>query len=128
MKSIASAVLMGLSLAAHADTPLQILERLQAEAGGVASMERGRQLYHGKFSGGRSESCASCHTDDPRANGRHARTHKLIEPLAPSVNRERFSDPEKVEKWFRRNCNDVLGRACSAQEKADFAAYVIAPR
>jgi len=30
-----------------------------------------------------------------------------------------------VEKWFKRNCNDVLGRACSAQEKADFTAYMI---
>ncbi len=128
MKSIAAALLMGLTLTAQADTPAQILERLQAEAGAPASAERGRQLYHGKFTGGRSDSCASCHTDDPRASGRHARTHKLIEPLSPSVNRERFSDPEKVEKWFRRNCNDVLGRACGAQEKADFTAYVLARR
>lgn len=128
MKSLVSVVLVTLSLTAHADTPLQILERMQTEAGTEASVERGRQFYHGKFNGGRSDSCASCHTDDPRAAGRHERTHKAIEPLAPSVNRERFSDPEKVEKWFRRNCNDVLGRACGAREKADFIAYVMAPR
>lgn len=128
MKFLASIVLMALSLTVHADTPMQILERLQAEAGTVASVERGRQFYHGKFTGGRSDSCASCHTQDPRAAGRHERTNKAIEPLSPTVNRERFSDPEKVEKWFKRNCNDVLGRACSAREKADFTAYVIAPR
>ena len=128
MKFLASILLMALSPTIHADTPMQILERLQAEAGTVASVERGRQFYHGKFAGGRSDSCASCHTEDPRAGGRHERTHKAIEALSPTVNRERFSDPEKVEKWFRRNCNDVLGRACSAREKADFAAYVIAPR
>jgi hypothetical protein len=31
----------------------------------------------------------------------------------------------KVDKWFRRNCNDVLERECSAAEKADVLAYVI---
>ena len=25
----------------------------------------------------------------------------------------------KTEKWFRRNCNDVIGRECSRAEKAD---------
>jgi cytochrome c peroxidase len=128
MKLPATALLMGLAFTAHAETPAQILDRLQAEAGTRASAERGRQLYHGKFTGGRSDSCATCHTDNPRNGGRHARTNKAIEPLAPSVNRERFSDPEKVEKWFKRNCNDVLGRACTAQEKADFTAYVLSQR
>lgn len=128
MHPIAIAPLLGLAATALADTPAQILERLQAEAGAVASPERGRQLYHGKFTGGKVESCAACHTANPRDGGRHARTNKAIEPLAPSANRDRFSDPEKVEKWFKRNCNDVLGRVCTAQEKADFVAYVLAPR
>ena len=25
---------------------------------------------------------------------------------------ERFADAAKTEKWFRRNCNDVVGREC----------------
>jgi len=128
MKALVSVLFMGLSLTAHADTPMQILERLQAEAPSAASPERGRQLYHGKFSGGKAESCATCHTANPRDAGRHARTNKAIEALAPSVNRERFRDPEKVEKWFKRNCTEVLNRACTAQEKADFTAYVLAQR
>lgn len=118
-------LMLGLAAPALADTPAQILERLQQEAGGRASLERGKQLYHGKFTGGRVESCASCHTDDPRKNGSHVRTNKVIDPLAPSANRERFSDRAKVEKWFKRNCNDVFGRACTPQEKADFTAYVL---
>ena len=36
-----------------------------------------------------------------------------------------FSDPAKVEKWFRRNCNDVAGRECTAGEKADVLAWLI---
>ena len=47
-----------------------------------------------------------------------------IAPLAPAFNPERFSDPAKVEKWFRRNCNDVLSRECTAVEKADVLAYL----
>lgn len=125
MRSLAL-VLIGMANLAIADTPLQMVNRYQAESGQVASVERGRQLYHGKFSVGKFESCQDCHTADPRQGGRHARTHKAIEPLAPGVNKERFSDPEKVEKWFRRNCGEVLGRACTAREKADFIAYLIA--
>jgi len=34
-------------------------------------------------------------------------------------------DPAKVEKWFRRNCNDVMGRECTAGEKADVLAWLL---
>jgi hypothetical protein len=69
--------------------------------------------------------CATCHTEDPKSGGKHAETQKVIDPIAPSVNAERFTDPLKVEKWFKRSCKDVLGRECTAQEKGDFLAYVI---
>ncbi|MEW5769437.1 MAG: DUF1924 domain-containing protein [Pseudomonadota bacterium] len=107
---------------------MEILAQLQAEAGGSASTERGRQLYQGRFQGGQAESCATCHTVNPKDSGRHARTGKTVEPLAPAANPERFTDRAKVEKWFRRNCNEVLGRLCTPQEKADFAAYVLSVR
>jgi hypothetical protein len=45
--------------------------------------------------------------------------------MAASANPARYSDPAKVEKWFRRNCNEVLGRECSAQEKGDWLSYMI---
>jgi hypothetical protein len=57
--------------------------------------------------------------------GKHAKTNKAIEPMAPSVNPKRFSDPANVEKWFRRNCNDALGRACTTQDKGDFITYLL---
>jgi hypothetical protein len=53
------------------------------------------------------------------------KTGKAIAPLAPAANAERFTDAGKAEKWFRRNCNDVLGRACTASEKADVLAYLL---
>lgn len=70
-------------------------------------------------------SCSSCHTDSPKNEGKHAKTNKVIEPLAPSVNAKRFSDLAQVEKWFKRNCNDALGRVCTTQEKGDFMTYVL---
>ena len=109
---------------ASAETPQQVLDQLSREAGS-ASAVRGEQFYRAKQGGGEAESCAACHTPDPRKAGQHVKTHKAIDPLAPVANRERFTDPAKVEKWFKRNCKEVLGRACTPQEKADFAAYMI---
>ncbi len=74
--------------------------------------------------GGAPRSCATCHGADPRSVGRHATTGKIIEPLAPAVSPGRLSDPEHVEKWFRRNCEWTWGRACTPQEKGDFLAYL----
>ena len=31
----------------------------------------------------------------------------------------------KVEKWFKRNCNDVLGRVCTPLEKGDVLSYLL---
>jgi hypothetical protein len=70
-------------------------------------------------------SCATCHTDHPKSAGRNEKTGKEILPLAPAANRERFADSAKVEKWFKRNCQDVLERACTAQEKGDFVSYLL---
>jgi len=70
-------------------------------------------------------SCASCHTERPSQPGKHARTGKSIAPLAPVANQERFTDPAKVEKWFRRNCNDVVQRACTSVEKGDVITWLL---
>jgi hypothetical protein len=52
-------------------------------------------------------------------------TRKAITALAPSANPKRFTDSAKTEKWFRRNCKDVLSRECTAREKADVMAWLI---
>ncbi|MBU2284174.1 MAG: DUF1924 domain-containing protein, partial [Gammaproteobacteria bacterium] len=43
---------------------------------------------------------------------------------APATNPERFTNLKKVEKWFRRNCDDVFARECTAQEKGDFISWI----
>ncbi|RME02186.1 MAG: DUF1924 domain-containing protein [Bacteroidetes bacterium] len=74
---------------------------------------------------GRNVSCASCHGNDLRLPGHHLRTGKKIDPMAPSVNPNRFGDAQKVEKWFRRNCKWTWGRQCTPQEKGDILKYLI---
>jgi hypothetical protein len=46
--------------------------------------------------------------------------------MAPKANEERFTEPKKVAKWFKRNCNDVLDRECTAQEQGDVMTYLLA--
>ena len=45
--------------------------------------------------------------------------------MAASANPKRFTDAIEVEKWFKRNCGDVLGRECTAIEKGDVLAYLL---
>jgi hypothetical protein len=85
--------------------------------------DRGKRFF--TVTHGGEWSCASCHTQNPLLPGRHARTSKEIAPLAPAANRQRFTNLEKSDKWFRRNCNDVVGRPCTAQEKGDVLTYLM---
>lgn len=127
IKQLVYATLL-LSTHALADTPATFTARYAQQVGGAVSAlspARGKTLYLSEHltADGTTKSCASCHTADPRQAGK-TRVGKRIEPLAPSANPARFSDAAKVEKWFRRNCMDVLQRECSAQEKGDFIAWL----
>jgi hypothetical protein len=90
------------------------------------SAERGEHLFRTNFSTGKPDtpSCTTCHTADPRKSGQ-TRAGKDIEPMAASANPTRFSDQAKAEKWFGRNCNNVLGRECTATEKGDFITFML---
>ena len=108
--------------AAQAASPGELAAGYTAQAGAPASAARGQQFFTGTH--GREWSCASCHGNPPTQPGKHASTGKAIGALAPAFNPQRFTDPAKVEKWFRRNCSDVVGRECTAAEKADVLAWL----
>ena len=114
---------------AFAQTPDDALAAMQSDAAKATSDFKGFSAARGenffKVKHGNEWSCASCHTENPATPGKHAKTGKVIRPFAPSANAERFTDPGKIAKWFKRNCQDVLERACTAQEKGDFIAYVL---
>lgn len=116
------------ALPAKADTPQQLLDRYAAQARTEVtgypgpSSAAGNRFFHARHS---DWSCASCHTADPSAPGKHVVTGKPIAPLAPTANAQRFRDAARAEKWFKRNCNDTLQRACTSAEKADVLAYLL---
>jgi hypothetical protein len=112
---------------ALADSPTNLLDtyKTQAKAAGVAAGDAARGQSFFNSTHGNEWKCASCHGALPTGKGEHAITHKVIEPLAPGFNAQRFSDLAKADKWFRRNCKDVLARECSAAEKADVLAWLI---
>ena len=89
------------------------------------SAARGEAFWNATHTGGKPDtpSCTTCHTPDPTKPGQ-TRAGKAIEPMAVSANPSRFTDADKVAKWFTRNCNSVLGRECTAAEKGDVITYL----
>lgn len=129
-----SFVLLGLlcSINVLAATPQELLKQYEVQAKqenpafSGFSEHRGASFFRTEqmHSDGKKVSCATCHTADPRNQGK-TRANKLIEPMAPIINSQRFTDAAKVEKWFGRNCKDVLERTCTAQEKGDYIQYLV---
>ena len=93
-----------------------MLKDYEKETGESFSAESGKQFWY-KDNNGRS--CTSCHTDSVLVKGRHERTGKIIEPMAPSINPERLTNIKKINKWFLRNCKWTIGRECTTREKGD---------
>ena len=123
-KTVSLFIALALAAAgAMAATPAEQLAGYSAAAKAAADPVRGPKFFNPV--GTKEWSCSSCHGATPTGSGKHASTGKAIQPLAPGFNAERFADAAKTEKWFRRNCNDVLGRECSAGEKADVLAWLM---
>lgn len=114
------------ALQTHAAAPAELLADYASQAKQAAQPARGEALF--KNSHGQEWRCTSCHGSNPSVSGRHASTDKVIDPLAPAANPKRFTDAAKAEKWFRRNCKDVLARECTASEKADILAWLLTVR
>lgn len=121
--------LLGLAAvpAMAADVVDERLAAYRAEGAGPFDAARGKAMWtqtHTHSKADKPRSCSTCHTDDPRAVGKHARTGKAIKPLAPSVNPQRLTEVREIEKWFKRNCKWTIGRECTPQEKGDFLSYL----
>lgn len=134
MRTLPALGLLLVGLASQAETPQQIRQTYAAEAaagqpGFIPSARRGEAFFRQRFAvSDKMPACSGCHTDNPLNAGQHAVTGKAIRPLAVAANGERFTDPVKVEKWFGRNCREVVGRTCTPAEKADFVAFMSAVR
>ncbi|MGD8639929.1 MAG: DUF1924 domain-containing protein [Gammaproteobacteria bacterium] len=90
------------------------------------SAERGKEMWNKKVvaKDGKMRDCNACHGKDFTKPGKHVRTGKAIDPMSPTVNKERFTELRKIKKWFKRNCKWMYGRECTNQEKGDFLMYL----
>ena len=112
---------------AHADAVGDLLRQYESQGASKFSATPAEAAWtrnHTDPKTGEQRRCSLCHSEDLRRVGKHAVTGKAIEPLAPSANPKRLTDPEHVEKWFARNCKWTLGRECTPQEKGDFLVMI----
>lgn len=109
---------------ALAENPGVLLAGYVKQAGAPASAERGQKFFTTDFKRD-FKGCVECHTANPAKAGKDSISEKVIAPLAPAANSKRFTDPTKVEQAFRTNCKDVVGRECTAGEKADILSWLI---
>ena len=118
-------VALSLSATAQAGPREDIIQSFKAEGAQNGDAARGETLFTTQHALGKPDtpSCTTCHGKTPFTTGA-TRTGKVIEPMAVSKTPDRYTDPDKVAKWFRRNCNSVLGRECTPQEKVDFLTYM----
>ncbi len=121
MRLCAAVVLAVMALTARAGDLDRLLAEYQDQGAREFSAESGEALWRKDFGG---KSCTSCHTDSPRDTGRHDRTAKPIDPMAPSVNPERLTEVRQMKKWLLRNCKSTLGRECTVQEKGDVLTWL----
>jgi hypothetical protein len=68
-------------------------------------------------------SCTTCHTSDLKKSGKTL-VGKTIDPLAPSVNKNRLTSAKETEKWLLRNFKQVFGREGTAGEKGDVLKFI----
>ena len=118
---------MLLSHSAFAQTALDAALNEYSEGGKLTfSAKSGEKIWNQKniAEDGTERRCPKCHTEDLTKRGKHARTGKVIEPMAPSVNKERFTKLKKIKKWIKRNCKWTIGRECTNQEKGDILTYL----
>ncbi len=108
---------------AGSTTPAKQMETFIRLSGVQPSPKSGEDFF--TTTHGREWSCSSCHTQDPTALGKHFKTGKVIQPMAPAANPDRFTDAAKTEKWFRRNCRDVISRECTPEEKSDVLSWLL---
>ena len=110
---------------ALAASPAELLASYSAQVRVPASPERGEKLCNTNFGRPLGLSCASCHGDVPTKYGRDDVIGKATNALAPAFNPARFTDKSKVDCAFQMNCRDVVGRECTAAEKAGVLSWLM---
>ncbi len=120
-------LIIAIPLSVQADAISDLQGNYLAKGAAPFSASAGKAFWNQSFTdakSGKKRNCTTCHGTDLTQRGKHARTGKVIEPMAVSANPKRLTEVKKIKKWFVRNCKWTLGRECSVQEKGDILAYL----
>ncbi|MBP7225702.1 MAG: DUF1924 domain-containing protein [Aliarcobacter sp.] len=125
-----TALLLNLSFASVVDDYLNSLKQeVLKENPNFTSFDasRGEKIFTSNHIGkkGKEISCTTCHGTDLNKSSENFFTGKVIEPLSPKANPKRFTELAEIEKWIKRNFNDVYNREGRALEKGDVITYII---
>ncbi len=121
------ALLLNTGTALASTTVEKLLQDYRSLGAGPFNKQAGEQQWqsvHVPKEGEAGRSCSDCHGDNLKQPGKHLRTGKRIEPMAPAVNPLRLTDRKQIEKWFKRNCRWTFGRDCTPQEKGDLMLFI----
>lgn len=123
---ITASIILAVTTSAEAGPRENIIAAFTAQGAGAPNPANGEKMFNTNYATGKPDTpgCTTCHGKDPRRGG-ETRTGKPIDPMAVSITPDRYTDPEKVDKWFLRNCQGVIGRECTAQEKVDFISFMM---
>jgi hypothetical protein len=105
----------------------QLLDQYAAQSHSAFTAAQGKALWTKTYTNNKQSkprSCSTCHTENLTAVGKHAKTGKPIDPMAPSVNAKRLTDIKTINKWLLRNCKWTMGRECTAEEKGRLLTYI----
>ena len=127
MKSLLIAAVSAAALSAASPEVDAYLQQLQSEASLPFDAKHGETIFTAEHIGkkGAKIACTSCHGIDLAQNGKNVNTGKVIKPLSPKANPARLTSVKEVQKWLRRNFNDVYAREGTAQEKGDVLTYIM---
>jgi hypothetical protein len=117
-----------LGTSTYAVTPAEQLAALTTQAATAAQPARGQQFFTSKH--GKDWSCSSCHGATPTV-GRKTRQYRQGDCAAGarvSTPSDLYRSPQKPRNGFSRNCNDVVGRECTASEKGRCAGLAAHPQ
>ncbi|QKF83515.1 DUF1924 domain-containing protein [Halarcobacter ebronensis] len=90
-------------------------------------IKRGEEIFTSKHIGkkGKEISCSSCHGVDLTKSHENFFTAKVIEPLSPNTNKKRLTQKKEIDKWLKRNFNDVYNREGTPKEKGDVLSFIM---
>ncbi len=127
---IATALILNISFASVVDDYLSSLKQEVLKTNPdfkTFDTKKGEEIFKSKHIGKKEKeiSCESCHTTNLANSGENIFTGKAIEPLSPKTNPKRLTDVNEIEKWLKRNFNDVYNREGTAMEKGDVITYIM---